>query len=92
MVAACCSVDRPLGILQKVGDKRRTKHKTQKCSTSQGRGEKYCLAYSAKQDEDTGQPLRRQLQMADGMSVLKGVILDIRRGKEILHDSKWVIR
>ena len=32
-----------------------TKRETQKCCQSLYRGEGYCLAYSAKQNEDTGQ-------------------------------------
>jgi len=35
------------------------------------RGEGQCLAYSAKHNYNTGQKLRSQLQMADGISVRK---------------------
>ena len=48
------------------------KRETQDCCQSLYRGEGQCLAYSAKHDENTGQQLRSQMQMADGMSVRKG--------------------
>ena len=57
MVAAGCSDGEASGqpSVRKVCRYASTKRETQKCCQALYRGEGYCLAYSAKHDENTGQ-------------------------------------